>query len=45
MGMGNPVVHVDLAPWADQIASNLQLLQDRMKTETCVSVHLFLTIR
>ncbi|TCD61644.1 hypothetical protein EIP91_008132 [Steccherinum ochraceum] len=34
MGTGNPVVHVDLAPWADQIASNLQLLQDRMKTET-----------
>ncbi|THH29910.1 hypothetical protein EUX98_g4294 [Antrodiella citrinella] len=34
MGTGNPVVHVDLSPWEDQIAFNLQLLQDRMKTET-----------
>jgi len=31
---GNPVVYVDLGPWAEQIAMNLQLLQDRIKTET-----------
>lgn len=34
MGTGNPIVHIDIAPWGDQIESNLQLLQDRMKTET-----------
>ncbi|KAJ7868830.1 hypothetical protein B0H13DRAFT_2558192 [Mycena leptocephala] len=30
----NPVVHVDLSPWGQEIAANLQLLQDRVRTET-----------
>ncbi|KAJ7319048.1 hypothetical protein DFH08DRAFT_714178 [Mycena albidolilacea] len=30
----NPVVHIDLAPWGQEIAANLQLLQDRVRTET-----------
>ncbi|KAJ7182724.1 hypothetical protein C8R43DRAFT_868742 [Mycena crocata] len=30
----NPVVHVDIAPWGQEIAANLQLLQDRVRTET-----------
>ncbi|KAF5339725.1 hypothetical protein D9611_009086 [Ephemerocybe angulata] len=30
----NPVVHVDISPWGEEIAANLQLLQDRVKTET-----------
>ena len=36
MGSGNPICHIDIAPWGEEIATNLQLLQDRMKTETCV---------
>lgn len=36
MGAGNPICHIDIAPWGEEIANNLQLLQDRMKTETCV---------
>lgn len=35
MGSGNPICHIDIAPWGEEIATNLQLLQDRMKTETC----------
>ena len=31
---GDPVIHIDLNPWAEEIAMNLQLLQDRVKTET-----------
>jgi hypothetical protein len=31
---GNPVVRMDISPWGDQVAANLQLLQDRVKTET-----------
>lgn len=31
---GNPIVRIDLSLWADQISANLQLLQDKMKTET-----------
>ncbi|KII85975.1 hypothetical protein PLICRDRAFT_303923 [Plicaturopsis crispa FD-325 SS-3] len=31
---GNPVVRIDISPWSDEIASNLQLLQDRVRTET-----------
>ncbi|OBZ77675.1 hypothetical protein A0H81_02251 [Grifola frondosa] len=34
MGSGNPIVHIDIAPWAEEIATKLQLLQDRTKTET-----------
>ncbi|KAH9925787.1 uncharacterized protein B0H18DRAFT_1008346 [Fomitopsis serialis] len=33
-GSGNPICHIDIAPWGEEIAANLQLLQDRMKTET-----------
>ena len=32
----NPIVHVDISPWGEEIASNLQLLQDRMRTSTYV---------
>ncbi|KAI0659097.1 hypothetical protein C8Q70DRAFT_916255 [Cubamyces menziesii] len=34
MGSGNPICHIDIAPWGEEIAANLQLLQDRMKMET-----------
>ncbi|KAF8217874.1 hypothetical protein K438DRAFT_2038089 [Mycena galopus ATCC 62051] len=30
----NPVVHIDISPWGQEIATNLQLLQDRVRTET-----------
>ncbi|KAG7092560.1 hypothetical protein E1B28_008909 [Marasmius oreades] len=30
----NPVVRMDLSPWGTEIAANLQLLQDRVRTET-----------
>ncbi|KAG5644436.1 hypothetical protein DXG03_008531 [Asterophora parasitica] len=30
----NPIVHIDLRPWGEEIAANLQLLQDRVRTET-----------
>ncbi|KAA1472720.1 hypothetical protein DENSPDRAFT_778551 [Dentipellis sp. KUC8613] len=30
----NPVVHIDVTPWGEEIAANLQLLQDRVRTET-----------
>jgi hypothetical protein len=38
MGAGstNPVAHIDLRPWGEEIAHNLQLLQDRVRTETYV---------
>ena len=39
-GERGPVVHVDVSPWAEEIAANLQLLQDRVRTETCVSCFL-----
>ncbi|KDR79455.1 hypothetical protein GALMADRAFT_1241203 [Galerina marginata CBS 339.88] len=32
--VSNPVVHVDISPWGEEIAMNLQLLQDRVRTET-----------
>ncbi len=32
--ISNPIVHVDLSPWGEEIAANLQLLQDRVRTET-----------
>ncbi|KAI0777603.1 hypothetical protein BD413DRAFT_601941 [Trametes elegans] len=28
MGSGNPVCYIDVAPWGEEIAANLQLLQD-----------------
>ncbi|KAI8986861.1 hypothetical protein BD414DRAFT_415743 [Trametes punicea] len=34
MGSGNPICHIDVAPWGEEIAANLQLIQDRTKTET-----------
>jgi len=30
----NPIIHIDLSQWGEQIAANLQLLQDRVRTET-----------
>ncbi|KAF7324715.1 hypothetical protein MKEN_00513100 [Mycena kentingensis (nom. inval.)] len=30
----NPVAHIDVSPWGLEIAANLQLLQDRIRTET-----------
>ncbi|CAA7270483.1 unnamed protein product [Cyclocybe aegerita] len=30
----NPIAHIDLSSWGEEIAMNLQLLQDRVKTET-----------
>ncbi|KAJ7100662.1 hypothetical protein B0H15DRAFT_770397 [Mycena belliarum] len=30
----NPVIHLDISPWGQEIAANLQLLQDRVRTET-----------
>ncbi|KAF7313847.1 hypothetical protein HMN09_00542200 [Mycena chlorophos] len=30
----NPVAHIDISPWGQEIAANLQLLQDRIRTET-----------
>lgn len=32
----NPLVYVDVSPWGREIATNLQLLQDRARTETYV---------
>lgn len=31
---GNPVAHIDVSPWGQEIAHNLQLIQDRVRTET-----------
>ncbi|KAI5122864.1 hypothetical protein M0805_003157 [Coniferiporia weirii] len=31
---GNPICYIDISPWGEEIAVNLQLLQDRIKTET-----------
>ncbi|KAF9531441.1 hypothetical protein CPB83DRAFT_891808 [Crepidotus variabilis] len=30
----NPIVHIDISMWGEEVAINLQLLQDRVKTET-----------
>lgn len=30
----NPIAHINLQPWGEEIATNLQLLQDRVRTET-----------
>ena len=32
--ISNPIVHIDISPWGEEIAMNLQLLQDRVRTET-----------
>ncbi|KAJ6619263.1 hypothetical protein B0H10DRAFT_1793793 [Mycena sp. CBHHK59/15] len=32
----NPVVHMDISPWGQEIAANLQLLQDGVQTEMWV---------
>lgn len=34
----NPVCHIDVSPWGNEIMSHLQLLQDKVKTETYVSL-------
>ncbi|KAG7441512.1 uncharacterized protein BT62DRAFT_923288 [Guyanagaster necrorhizus] len=31
---GGPVIRVDLRPWGEEIRGNMQLLQDRVRTET-----------
>lgn len=36
----NPIIYVDVSPWGREIAANLQLLQDRARTETCVLLQL-----
>lgn len=36
----NPIVYIDVRPWGREIATNLQLLQDRARTETCVLLQL-----
>lgn len=36
----NPIVYIDVSPWGREIATNLQLLQDRARTETYVSLQL-----
>jgi hypothetical protein len=33
-GDRNPIVHIDIRFWAEDIIANLQLLQDRVRTET-----------
>jgi len=30
----NPIIRIDLSPWGPEVAANLQLLQDRVRTET-----------
>ncbi|KAF8900742.1 hypothetical protein CPB84DRAFT_1020541 [Gymnopilus junonius] len=32
--LSNPIAHIDISPWGEEIAMNLQLLQDRVRTET-----------
>ncbi|EIN04791.1 hypothetical protein PUNSTDRAFT_76010 [Punctularia strigosozonata HHB-11173 SS5] len=32
-GTANPIVHVDLRPWADEICGSVRLMQDRLRTE------------
>jgi hypothetical protein len=32
--VSNPIVHMDISPWGEEIAANLQLLQERVRTET-----------
>lgn len=36
--VGNPIVHIDLRPFAVDIADHLSLLQDRVQTETYVDL-------
>ena len=31
---GNPIVYLDISPWGKELATNLQLLQDRVTTTT-----------
>lgn len=31
---GNPIVYIDVRPWGKELATNLQLLQDRVMTTT-----------
>jgi len=33
---GDPIVHIDIQPYANEIAANLALLQSRVQTETYV---------
>ncbi|CCM01783.1 uncharacterized protein FIBRA_03850 [Fibroporia radiculosa] len=38
-GSGNPICHIDISPWGGEVAANLQLIQDRTKTETPQGSH------
>jgi len=38
----NPIIYIDVSPWGREIATNLQLLQDRARTETCVLLQILL---
>jgi hypothetical protein len=38
MGTGNPVVRIDLSPWASDIKANLQVLQDKTRMDTFVAL-------
>ena len=31
-------MHIDISPWGEEIAMNLQLLQDRVRTESLVFI-------
>jgi hypothetical protein len=33
-GDRNPITHLDIRFWGEEIIANLQLLQDRVRTET-----------
>ncbi|TDL19053.1 hypothetical protein BD410DRAFT_727668 [Rickenella mellea] len=35
----NPICYIDISPWSEEIAANLQLLQDRLRTETPQGAH------
>jgi len=35
----NPIVHIDISPWGEEIAANLELVQDRVRTETPQGKH------
>ena len=40
-GSGNPICHIDIAPWGEEVAEHLQCLQDRTRTETYVPLSYF----
>ncbi|KAF9814782.1 hypothetical protein IEO21_04940 [Rhodonia placenta] len=38
-GAGNPVCHIDISSWGEEIAKNLNMVQDRARTETPQGSH------